>query len=101
MHPDCEPVQNQVMEFIYPQNTNKLYLPVGIDGQTQAVVLKVAHRNSSTTVFWHLDNEYLGETTFVHQMTIQPNIGKHKITLMDKEGNMLQKWIYCMGRGDE
>ncbi|WP_430933522.1 penicillin-binding protein 1C [Saccharicrinis sp. 156] len=101
MHPGCPPLQAKVMEFIYPQNTNKLYLPIGIDGQTQAVVLKVAHRNSTATIFWHLDNEYIGETNFVHQMAIQPNIGKHQITLMDEEGHILQKKIYCVGRGDD
>ncbi len=101
IHKDCSPLQAQVMEFIYPQNTNKLYLPVGIDGQTQAVVLKVAHRNSSSTIFWHLDNAYLGETSFVHQMAIEPTIGGHQITLIDEEGNILQKNIVCVGRGDE
>ncbi|WP_075591058.1 penicillin-binding protein 1C [Labilibacter marinus] len=101
MHPNCASIHSQVMEFIYPQNTNKLYLPVGLDGQTQAIVLKVAHRNSSSSIYWHMDDEYLGETSFVHQMAIQPTAGKHKITLLDEDGNTLYKWINCIGRGDD
>ncbi len=101
MHKDCAPPQAQVMEFIYPQNTNKIYLPIGIDGHTQSVVLKVAHRNSSATIYWHLNDTYLGETSYVHQMAIQPTVGRHQITLMDEQGNILHKRIVCIGRGDE
>ena len=101
LNKNCKPIQSEAMEFIYPQNTNKIYLPIGLDGSTQAVVLKIAHRNSSAAVFWHLNDEYLGETKLLHQMTIQPTIGKHKITLIDNEGNILNKWINCIGRGDE
>ncbi len=100
LHPDCEGEKIKMMEFIYPQHTQDIYLPVGLDGTTQEVVLKVAHRQSSATIYWHLDDHYLGETTFTHQMAIQPSVGKHKITLMDNNGNAIYKWINCIGRGD-
>ncbi len=100
-HQNCYSIQTQVMEFIYPQNTNKIYLPVGLDGQMQAVVLKVAHQNSSATIYWHMDDEYLGETNFVHQMAIQPTVGLHLVTLMDEEGNILKKRIICIGNNAE
>ncbi|GAF05390.1 penicillin-binding protein 1C [Saccharicrinis fermentans] len=101
LHPSCADTEDRVMEFIYPQNTNKLYLPIGMDGKVQAVVLKVAHHHSNATIYWHMDHEFLGETSFVHQMTIQPTVGKHRITLIDEQGNILQKNIYCAGRSDE
>lgn len=97
---NCMDIQDNIMEFIYPQNTNRLYLPVGIDGKIQAVVLKVAHQNPSSTIYWHMDDNYLGETNHIHQMTIQPSIGWHIITLTDEKGNFLHKRIHCVGRGD-
>ncbi|TLX70937.1 penicillin-binding protein 1C [Labilibacter sediminis] len=100
MHSDCSGEPEEVMEFIYPQNTNQLFLPVGIDGQTQSVVVKVAHQNPSSTIFWHIDERFLGETTFVHQMTIQPTVGWHTLTLTDDKGNFIRKRIHCVGRGD-
>ena len=49
----------------------------------------LAHQNPSTTVYWHLDNDYLGETSDVHQMELSPTKGKHKVTVVDEEGNSL------------
>ncbi len=90
----------QTMEFIYPQNNNKVYLPKGLDGEIQPVVLKIAHRSSKSTVYWHIDDEYLGETSFIHNMEIKPTEGRHYLTLIDNQGNVLNKWINCVGRGD-
>lgn len=95
----CQATQN-VMEFIYPQNNARLFLPIGLDGDVQAVILKVVHRDPSTTIYWHMDNEFIGQTSYVHQMNIQPKPGWHQITLTDAEGNMLTKRIHCVGRGD-
>ncbi len=92
---------NLPMQFIYPQGKAVLYIPKGLDGKLQSVVLKVAHKNASTTIFWHLDQEYIGQTSFVNQMEIQPTVGWHTITLIDEDGNELTKRIHCVGRGDE
>ncbi len=97
----CGGDKEKTMEFIYPQNNNKVYLPKGLDGIVQPVILKVAHRFSKSTIYWHLDDEYLGETSFVHHMEIKPTPGKHFLTLIDDQGNVLNKWINCIGRGDE
>ncbi len=97
----CMVEESLPMQFIYPQGKSVLYIPKGLDGKLQSVVLKVAHKNASTTIFWHLDQEYIGQTSFVHQMEIQPTIGWHTITLIDEDGNELTKRIHCVGRGDE
>ncbi len=96
----CAGTIERTMEFIYPQNNNKVYLPKGLDGEIQSVVLKIAHRSSQSTVYWHMDNEYLGETSFIHNMEIKPSEGKHYLTLIDDQGNVLNKWINCVGRSD-
>ena len=51
--------------------------------------LELAHQNPSTKVYWHLDNDYLGETSDVHQMELSPTKGKHRVTVVDEEGNAL------------
>ncbi len=97
---NCGGVKEVTMQFIYPQNNNRVYLPKGLDGKIQPVVLKVAHRSSTSTIYWHIDDEYLGETSFIHHMEIKPKEGKHYLTLIDEQGNVLNKWIECIGRGD-
>jgi penicillin-binding protein 1C len=81
------------MEFIYPGENSKLYLPVGLDGTQGSIILEVAHRNSKALLFWHLDNDYIGMTQNIHQMPFQPSFGKHRITITDESGKSITKEI--------
>lgn len=79
------------MEFIYPKESTKLYIPIKMSGEKGKVVFEVAHRNSSVTLFWHLDNEFLGTTMEYHEFGLQPAIGSHVITVVDGLGNTISK----------
>lgn len=78
-----------VMEFIYPESGSTIYLPRQIDGSVKGTIFHLAHRNPDTTVFWHMDNEYLGETRYIHQMILVPEPGHHTVTVVDVAGNCL------------
>ncbi len=82
---------NQQMELIYPKDVSKIYIPIDLDGEMGEVIFQVAHRVPETPIYWHLDNEYLGATTTFHEMALQPEAGKHLLTLVDKAGNVLQR----------
>lgn len=91
-HPEYSPLpphqeSSSPMEFIYPENGAKLFIPRQLDGTIQGVTFNLAHRKPMTTVFWHLDNEYVGETKMIHQITLIPSIGKHTVTAVDDAGN--------------
>lgn len=93
-HPEYEPLppdegSSSPMEFIYPENGARLYIPRQLDGTIQGVTFNLAHRKPTTTVFWHLDNEYVGETRMIHQMTLTPSVGKHSVTAVDEAGNAI------------
>lgn len=51
----------------------------------------MAHRDIGATIHWHLDDRYLGETTLIHQMEFQAPAGVHLLTLVDSQGNILEK----------
>ena len=76
-----------LLEFIYPAGGTTLYLPRQLDGKVEGVVFRLAHRRSDATVFWHLDQTYVGETRFIHEMRLAPAPGKHVVTCVDNEGN--------------
>lgn len=78
--------QMRSMEIIYPQRDSKIYIPIELDGKPGRSVFEVAHRNPSTSVFWYLDNLYLGATKDFHQMAVNPEAGKHKLTITDETG---------------
>ena len=89
--PECINEQElfRPMELIYPKNNAKVYIPVEIDGNRGKVIFNAAHRNPKSTIYWHLDNEYLATTTDFHQLALNPAPGKHFITLVDEKGNRL------------
>jgi penicillin-binding protein 1C len=75
------------MEIIYPKEGAKIYVPLEADGSRGRVVFNAAHRQSGMKIFWHLDNDFVGETTDFHQVALNPNPGKHTLTLVDGNGN--------------
>jgi len=85
--PEClSKIADKSISVIYPKNNSKIYVPIEIDGKVGRTVFEMAHRNSNTRIYWHLDDEYLGETKEIHQMALNPMIGKHKLMLIDENG---------------
>lgn len=85
------------LELIYPQPGAVLYLPKGFaSGKTAAgkFIFRAAHRSDSATVYWHLDNIYLGATrsgnAAGHTLTVAPEAGEHLLTVVDERGNRQQ-----------
>ena len=93
-YPDCE-IRNSAnpMEFIYPGENTRLYLPVDLDGSPGSIVVEVAHRNPQSILYWHLDNDFIGITSVNHHVAIQPAFGKHRISVVDDSGNTIFKDI--------
>ena len=81
------------MEFIYPESGSTITIPLQLSGRRKGIVCSLAHSDDNATVYWHLDNSYIGETRYLHQMTLSPAPGDHIITVTDSEGNTLSTRI--------
>lgn len=90
-HPEYQVLPSSLdktpMEFLYPEPGSVLTFPKQLDGTTEGAVFQVIHRNPNATVYWHLDQSYLGETRLIHQMRLSPDPGKHTVTAVDGDGN--------------
>ena len=75
------------MEFLYPEPGSILTLPRQLDGSEGGAVFQAVHRDPNATLYWHLDDTYLGETRLLHQMRLSPAPGKHTVTVVDGDGN--------------
>jgi penicillin-binding protein 1C len=75
------------MEFLYPEPGSILTLPRQLDGSEGGAVFQAVHRDPAATLYWHLDDTYLGETRLLHQMRLSPAPGKHTVTVVDGDGN--------------
>ncbi len=100
-HLGCIEKNDSPMSIIYPQNKNKVFIPVDIDGKLGRLVVKATHRSNSAIIYWYLDDEYLGETKEIHQVEILPDEGWHTIILTDNAGNRFVRRFYCIGRGGQ
>jgi penicillin-binding protein 1C len=99
LNPGCnEEMSLRPMEFIFPRDVSKILVPLELDGKPGRIVFEAAHRNPSARIHWYLDNSFLGTTTVPHQMTLNPDVGKHYITLVDSDGNRLVKSLEVVGR---
>jgi penicillin-binding protein 1C len=78
------------MYVVYPKKNTKILVPVQQDGTKGKSVFEVVHRNSKAEIHWHLDNEYLGSTTDIHQMELAPDAGKHILMLEDEFGQAIK-----------
>ena len=78
--------EERMMEFIYPEMGSVMTIPRQLDGTVRGIVFNLAHRDPGATVFWHLDDTYIGQTKFMHQMSLIPSEGKHTVTVVDDKG---------------
>ncbi len=97
-NPEClAKITDKAMAILYPKPNSKIYVPVEIDGNTGRTVFEAAHRNVNTKIYWHLDNSFIGETKEVHQLALNPSLGKHKLTLVDENGISLTVKFEAVG----
>ncbi|WP_317192833.1 penicillin-binding protein 1C [Aureivirga marina] len=88
---DCNSENQQIMEFIYPKDVSTIYIPKDFNGEKSEVILKAAHKESNATLFWYLNDKYIGQTETIHQISLQPDTGFYKITIVDTYGNKISK----------
>ena len=90
LRPGCNSSsEHKNMEIIYPKNGSTIYIPIDLDGKPGSAVFRVAHRITAISLYWHLDDLFIGTTSQLHQMALSPGPGKHKLTLVDQNGESL------------
>ncbi|MEJ6792563.1 MAG: hypothetical protein QNK89_07525 [Lacinutrix sp.] len=90
---DCTGKEEINMEFIYPKDNNIIFLPKGLDGKINDLVLKIAHSKPKSIIYWYLNKHFIGKTTDILYLAIIPKEGKHIITAVDEIGNEIKRTI--------
>ena len=98
---DCKVQQNnssiKQISLIYPSPNTKVFVPTDISGKKSELIFKAAHIEDDAIIYWHLDDTYLGSTTEFHNMNVQPDPGKHKLTLVDSQGYSISTIFEVIG----
>jgi penicillin-binding protein 1C len=100
--PDCRAMlaasHVPALSFVYPKENAQVYVPIEMSGALGRVVFEAAHRTPEARVFWHVDDEYYGETRDVHQMELAPSPGRHVLTLVDETGETIRRSFTVLGK---
>lgn len=97
--PICQPEQDVVMQFIYPQVNGEIMIPRLPNGKRGKVVFEVAHQNDNALVYWHLNNMFLGTTKGIHQKILVPPTGEQTLMVVDEFGNSIRRKIKVFESG--
>ena len=81
------------MQFIFPKKNESILLPKDFDEMTNQVIFRLAHRSPETTVFWYLDQDYIGKTETFHELALAPQPGTYTLSATDLEGNEVRQKI--------
>ncbi|MBP5524413.1 MAG: penicillin-binding protein 1C [Paludibacteraceae bacterium] len=73
--------------FIYPQNGAVLSCVGKSADEENGVLFELAHKRPMTEVFWFIDGRYLSSTVGEHKLQIEMEEGKHKISVVDENGD--------------
>lgn len=87
LRPDCQIETKEQFSIITPEHNSVIVLPRNFGGKAEKLVMKAACRDAEATLFWHLDDSYIGQTHGNHQLAILPSEGQHALTLVDGHGN--------------
>lgn len=103
---DCRPMDDSdsPLDVIYPKADAKIYIPKELGGNRGRTVFEATHRDAHQTLYWHVDDRYIGETQDRHQMALLLEPGNHTLHLVDEQGNTLTRpfeiLAYEKERGD-
>jgi penicillin-binding protein 1C len=80
--------QNQ-LAIIYPTPGAEIVIPRNFKGDFEVVQLQ-ATVSDNGTLYWHLDETYIGTTTSMHQLTLEIGQGQHLLTVLDESGQVVK-----------
>lgn len=81
----------QSMGLVYPKPNTRIFIPRDLGGELGSTIFELVHRSPTAKVYWHLDGSYLGTTQKSHRLGLSPGAGKHTLTLVDEQGEILEE----------
>ena len=92
MYPSCAAAHpDEMMAFVYPKSDAHVTIPIGIRGERQQVIFEIAHRDPRKTIYWTLNDVFIGKTQLNHQMPIDVEKGVYELRCVDEDGVELRR----------
>ena len=100
---DCSATSTEALaggpvDFLYPDDGTRIYIPVELGGLRGRAVFSAAHRDPEATLHWHLDDRYVGSTSVFHEQALDVERGWHAVTVVDDVGNRARRVFEVLGQ---
>lgn len=97
--PSCPAThKDKTLQIVYPEANAKIWIPRDFRGKKQKLILRAAHIKEEATLFWYLDERYLGKTISEHTRAVDISPGWHTLYVVDKSGNRDEMRFYTQAR---
>jgi penicillin-binding protein 1C len=94
--PDCPAYRaEQAVSIIYPNLDANVFLPRDFDGKTQAVLCRVGHNQTDESIYWYLDDHFLGTTSKSHSLPVYFKEGWNTLKVIDSQGGQDSKRVFA------
>ncbi|WP_083467596.1 penicillin-binding protein 1C [Croceitalea dokdonensis] len=89
----CSAEERNIMTFLYPKKNEDIILPKDLGDQPYEVVFKLAHQQGNSTVFWYLDDAFIGRTKDIHELVFPISSGDYMLTAVDEAGHTISRQV--------
>jgi penicillin-binding protein 1C len=100
-HPDCpDEIANSAspqLQLIYPAKDTRIFVPRELNGEKSHAVFRAAQSSSSAPLYWYMDDRFLGTTQEFHTMDFQPDVGIHRVIVVDDQGHRIERMFEVVG----
>lgn len=88
---NTDEMRDGMISLIYPRKNTQIYIPKELSGKRGKAIFRAIHRDPNVQLFWHIDDVFLGTTHTYHEQAVQITEGKHRLTLVDENGNRIEQ----------
>ena len=86
-NPNCpQHHPNTSLRIIYPAKNANIWLPKDYQGTLQMLTLTAASTFEGT-VYWYLNNRFVGDTQHNHTLRVTPSYGPQHLVIVDEQGH--------------
>jgi len=93
-----EDQQQSPISVIYPRRNTQIFIPKGLANKRGKTVFQAIHGDPDATLFWHLNDDFLGTTKTYHEQAIWIAAGNHRLTLVDAKGNRVEQTFKVLSK---
>ncbi len=77
---------NQNLTILYPHPNSIIFIPIDFNKDSADIVMEAAISPANQSIYWHIDDYFIEETTENHKIAISLERGEHTLRIINNNG---------------